>query len=205
MQAEKGGALSSRSTNKQRLVLALAAGSAFVIAPFALLGASEAAPVTAGAAPSATHALNGSAVRHLSGIALSNNKVSDATTTVPPTAPPATTPVTVPPTTTPPTTAAPRFIAVAPPSTVPAGYSGRVAAGQATYYSTGPGSGVCASKVAPRGATVKVTNVASGAWITCVVGDYEESGWPRVIDLATADFGRLASLSVGVISVTISW
>jgi hypothetical protein len=84
-------------------------------------------------------------------------------------------------------------------------YSGHAAVGEATYYSTGAGSGVCASKVAPRGTTIKVTNVATGAWITCFVGDYEEAGWPRIVDLAASDFGRLASLSAGVISVTISW
>jgi rare lipoprotein A (peptidoglycan hydrolase) len=78
-----------------------------------------------------------------------------------------------------------------------------VASGQATYY--GVASGSCASKVAPRGATVKVTNQATGASITCVVNDYEEATWPRVIDLSSADFGRLASLSSGVISVTLEW
>ena len=169
------------------MVLALAAGTALVLAPLALLGTAEAAPAAPAGSSATTKGTHAKALRHLSQIALANEKVT--TTTAAPA------PVTTPPTT------APKVVFVAP-APAPT-YSGRVASGQATYY--GAAAGSCASKVAPRGTTVKVTNQATGASITCVVNDYEEATWPRVIDLSSSDFGRLASLSSGVISVTLEW
>ncbi len=74
--------------------------------------------------------------------------------------------------------------------------------GQATYYAHNPSG--CASRTVPRGTTVTVT-AASGASITCTVDDYGPFGAGRIIDLSEQGFSRLASLSTGVISVTVTW
>lgn len=202
MQAEKGGALSSRSTHKQRLVLALAAAVTIVLAPLTILRGTEAVPAASAGTSVTAQAMPSPAVRHLTEIALADARV---TTTTAGSAPRAVPPTTQAPSVTAPPTTAPTVVSPAPGAAPSSGggYSGRVASGQATFYGAPEGS--CASQIVPRGSTVKVTNQATGAWITCVVNDYEQAVWPRVIDLSAADFDRLASQSAGVISVTIEW
>jgi rare lipoprotein A (peptidoglycan hydrolase) len=50
-----------------------------------------------------------------------------------------------------------------------------------------------------------VTNIASGASITCTVDDREAAGPPHVVDLSPSGFEGLAPLSQGVVQVNISW
>ncbi len=126
-----------------------------------------------------------------------------ATTAPPETAPATTQPAWTPPPTTapawtpPPTTAPP-----APTTTAPPAAGAHSESGQATYY--GHNASGCASRTVPRGTTVRVT-AASGASITCTVDDYGPFGAGRIIDLSEQGFSRLASLSTGVISVTVTW
>ena len=201
--AEKGGVLSVQATGHKRHLVAMAAGVCMIAAPLALLAGGGASSVAASAPTQAAHFAvpTGDSVKRavaLRDLQLANNRVVIPTTTTT-AAPPVTTaprPVT--------TTTAPRRVYVAPPTTAPPAPSfGRSVSGQATYY--GVGAGACASHVAPRGALLHVTNTSTGASITCTVSDYEAAPYPRVVDLSSADFGRLASLDQGVISVTISW
>jgi len=50
-----------------------------------------------------------------------------------------------------------------------------------------------------------VTNLATGAAITCVVDDREADNPGRVVDLSYSGFSALASPSQGLIDVTITW
>lgn len=117
-----------------------------------------------------------------------------AESTAPPTTqwqPPATTapapaPVTAPPTTTPP------VLPAAPTSSE---------SGQASYYDH-PGG--CAHKTLPFGTVVHIT-ASNGNTASCVVNDRGPFVAGRIIDVDTATFAQLASLSAGVITVTISW
>jgi len=202
--AEKGGVLSVQATSHKRHLVAMAAGVCMIAAPLALLADGGVSSVAVSAPTQAAHLAipsNGSVSRAvaLRDLQLANNRVViPTTTTVPPT--------TVPPTTAPRpvTTAAPPRVYVAPPTTQPAPVrSGNSLGGQATYYGTS--AGTCASHFAPRGAVLHVTNTANGASISCTVTDFEEAGYPRVVDLSSSDFSRLGSLSQGVLQVTISW
>ncbi|HEY1733811.1 MAG TPA: hypothetical protein VGG23_05140 [Acidimicrobiales bacterium] len=48
-------------------------------------------------------------------------------------------------------------------------------------------------------------NNATGASTVCTVDDREGAGYPRVVDLSPEGFSQIASLSQGVVAVTISW
>ena len=108
-----------------------------------------------------------------------------------------------PPTTAPPTTAAPKP-PPAPPTTKPkAPTSGRTETGGATYYEWHDGQ--CAHKTLPKGTRVRVTYLATGKSITCVVTDRGPFGAGMVIDLDPTDFAKLAPLRQGVMQVRLSW
>jgi rare lipoprotein A (peptidoglycan hydrolase) len=121
------------------------------------------------------------------------------TTTVPPPKPAAipvvhhvtpTTTTTVPPH--PATSAAP-----APPA------SGNVETGEASWYQATPGT--CASPDLPFGTVVTVTNLSSGASVTCTIDDREARNPGRVIDMSEQTFAQLADPSVGLIEVSVRW
>ena len=76
--------------------------------------------------------------------------------------------------------------------------------GLATWYAEAP-AGKCASPWLPFGTVLTVTDIATGASITCVVDDREAAGPPHVVDLSPSGFAQLADPSQGVVDVTISW
>ncbi|MGH9047649.1 MAG: septal ring lytic transglycosylase RlpA family protein [Acidimicrobiales bacterium] len=78
------------------------------------------------------------------------------------------------------------------------------ATGVATWYSEAP-PGRCASPWLPKGVTLTVTDIATGATITCLVDDREADNPGRIVDLSPSGFGALAPLGQGVIQVAISW
>jgi rare lipoprotein A (peptidoglycan hydrolase) len=75
--------------------------------------------------------------------------------------------------------------------------------GQASWYGATPGT--CASPSLPFGTVVTVTDLATGASVRCTVDDREAHTPGRVLDMAEATFSQLASPSVGVIEVRLSW
>lgn len=75
--------------------------------------------------------------------------------------------------------------------------------GKATYYAA-PG-GTCAHKTLPMGTIVTVTNTSNGNSVTCRVADRGPFGPGRVIDLSKDGFAKLAPLSQGIVSVSLSW
>lgn len=76
-------------------------------------------------------------------------------------------------------------------------------AGQASWYDTA--SGTCASRSAPYGTLMHVTNMATGATTTCRVADYGPTVSGRIIDLSRFSFSQIADTSQGVISVRVEW
>ena len=66
-------------------------------------------------------------------------------------------------------------------------------------------AGTCASPSLAFGTVVTVTDLSTGASIRCTVDDREAHNPGRVVDLSPATFSQLASLSVGVIEVRLSW
>ncbi len=76
-------------------------------------------------------------------------------------------------------------------------------AGLASWY--GSPAGTCASPSLAFGTVLTVTDVSTGASTRCTVDDREAHNPGRVVDLSPATFSELASLSVGVIEVRISW
>lgn len=75
--------------------------------------------------------------------------------------------------------------------------------GNASWYAYT--AGTCAHKSIPKGTVVKVTNLATGVWTTCVVADRGPYGDGRILDLSRDVFAKLASNSSGVISVKAEW
>lgn len=78
------------------------------------------------------------------------------------------------------------------------------ATGQASWYDEAP-DGTCAHRSLPMGTAVTVTNLANGKSVTCTVADRGPYIDGRIIDLARATFGRIASTGAGVIDVRITW
>jgi len=76
-------------------------------------------------------------------------------------------------------------------------------AGLASWY--GSPAGTCASPSLAFGTVLTVTDVSTGASTRCTVDHREAHNPGRVVDLSPATFSELASLSVGVIEVRISW
>jgi rare lipoprotein A (peptidoglycan hydrolase) len=75
--------------------------------------------------------------------------------------------------------------------------------GRASWYEQQPG--VCAHRSLPFGTVVTVTDNATGASVTCTVGDRGPFVSDLIIDLAPSEFGQLAPTSTGLVGVTISW
>ncbi len=127
------------------------------------------------------------------------------TTTTAAPAPTTTTAPPAPPTTAPPPPPPP------PPEPVPAALAAEhadgVHEGYVSWYDL-PGSraGVCAHRTIERGTVVTVTNLDTGAWITCTVDDRGPySGDDKVLDLHRDDFARLAPLDQGVFPARLDW
>ena len=78
-----------------------------------------------------------------------------------------------------------------------------VESGKASWYAHTPGT--CAHKTLPFGTIVTVKNSNTGATTTCRVADRGPFGAGRIIDLTKDVFARIASISQGVVPVTISW
>ncbi len=78
-----------------------------------------------------------------------------------------------------------------------------ITAGIASWY--GAPAGTCASPTLVFGTVVTVTDLATGVSLRCTVDDREAHNPGRVIDLAPATFSQLASPSVGLIEVRLSW
>jgi len=126
------------------------------------------------------------------------------TTTTPP--PPTAIPVAhvvVPSTTT--TTSAPKPPPPPPPPPPPAPSpaTGHEETGEASWYGAAPGT--CASPDLPFGTVVTVTDLASGASVTCTIDDREAQNPGRVIDMSEQTFAQLADPSVGLIEVSVRW
>jgi rare lipoprotein A len=64
---------------------------------------------------------------------------------------------------------------------------------------------MCAHKSLPKGTALTVTNLANGKQTTCVVGDRGPYIEGRILDLSKTAFSEIASLSDGVIRVSIEW
>jgi rare lipoprotein A (peptidoglycan hydrolase) len=120
------------------------------------------------------------------------------TTTAPPVPAPAVKPVTTttasPPPAPKPVAAPPKPVVTSPQNTM---------TGQASWY--GAPAGTCASPTLTFGTVVAVTDVSTGSTVHCTVDDREAHTPGRVLDLAPGTFSQLASLSVGVIEVRLSW
>jgi hypothetical protein len=185
---EKGGGLREQRTGGRRLLAGSLLSAGLVVAPLLLLGTGM-APRAAGG-PRAAAAVDARPHRGLLG-GLSLAFEAPATTTSS-TAAPVTSTTLAPPTTTEPPLA-PRVVA-----TVPS------ADGLATWYAAAP-AGRCASPWLPFGTVLTVTDLSTGASISCVVDDREAAGYPHVVDLSPSGFASLAPLGQGTIEVEISW
>jgi rare lipoprotein A (peptidoglycan hydrolase) len=76
--------------------------------------------------------------------------------------------------------------------------------GGASYYDYSDPR-MCAHKSLPKGTALTVTNLANGKQTTCVVGDRGPYVDGRILDLSKTAFSEIASLSDGVIRVSIEW
>ncbi|HUR77518.1 MAG TPA: septal ring lytic transglycosylase RlpA family protein [Acidimicrobiales bacterium] len=74
---------------------------------------------------------------------------------------------------------------------------------EASYHESNPW--ICAHKTIAKGIVLTVTNLNTGASITCEVGDRGPYVQGRILDLSKYAFSRLASTSSGVIPVKITW
>jgi len=124
-------------------------------------------------------------------------------------------PTSRPTTTAPPVTAAPKPRTTtppvaAPPATAPPRAASPIPAaaaesqtGGASWYDYNPGQ--CAHLTIPKGTVVTVTNLGTGASVTCVVTDRGPHVAGRIIDLDRGTFARIAPPGAGVIQVRITW
>ncbi|MGH9154216.1 MAG: septal ring lytic transglycosylase RlpA family protein [Acidimicrobiales bacterium] len=76
--------------------------------------------------------------------------------------------------------------------------------GKASWYSAAA-SGTCAHRSLSKGTRVRVTHLASGRSVVCVVSDRGPYIDGRIIDLAEADFAQLTGSHEGVVDVKIEW
>ena len=104
------------------------------------------------------------------------------------------------------TTTAPSVAATVPPAPH-VEQSDRTQLGDVSWYELdGARAGICAHRILDKGTVVTVTNVATGASITCTVGDRGPySGDDKVLDLFRDDFARLAPLEEGVVRARLDW
>ncbi|HZU80015.1 MAG TPA: septal ring lytic transglycosylase RlpA family protein [Acidimicrobiales bacterium] len=122
------------------------------------------------------------------------------TTTTAPHPTTTTVPVRVAPVTT--TTVARTTTTTAAPATAASG-SGHSETGQASWYQAP--AGTCATPNIPFGTVITVTDLATGASVTCTMDDRQSPSTGRVIDLSEATFAQLANPSQGVIEVRLTW
>lgn len=80
---------------------------------------------------------------------------------------------------------------------------GRASWYDAKYHQSNPW--ICAHKTIPIGTVLTVTNVNTGAWITCEVGDRGPYVEGRILDLSKYAFSRLANPSSGLVWVRITY
>lgn len=80
---------------------------------------------------------------------------------------------------------------------------GRASWYDAKYHEANPW--ICAHKTIAKGIVLTVTNVNTGASITCEVGDRGPYVDGRILDLSKYAFSRLANPSTGLIWVKITW
>lgn len=74
---------------------------------------------------------------------------------------------------------------------------------EAKYHASNPW--ICAHKTIAKGTVLTVTNVKTGAWITCEVGDRGPYVEGRILDLSKHAFSQLANPSSGLVWVKISY
>jgi uncharacterized protein YabE (DUF348 family) len=79
---------------------------------------------------------------------------------------------------------------------------GKANKGQGTWYAW-KGGLFAASTTIPKGAFVKVTNLANGKSVVVEINDYGPQGKGRIIDLDKVAFAKIASLGAGVIGVKV--
>jgi len=79
---------------------------------------------------------------------------------------------------------------------------GKAAKGQGTWYAW-KGGLFAASTTIPKGAFVKVTNLANSKSVVVEINDYGPQGKGRIIDLDKVAFAKIASLGAGVIGVKV--
>lgn len=75
--------------------------------------------------------------------------------------------------------------------------------GAASWFNAPDGS--CAHNVIPKGTTVTVTRLSTGASTTCYIDQGGPSDTTRIIDLSMDTFEKLAAPGVGLIEVRIEW
>ena len=80
---------------------------------------------------------------------------------------------------------------------------GRASWYDAKYHASNPW--ICAHKTIPKGTVITVTNVNSGASITCEVGDRGPYVEGRILDLSKYAFSKLGNPSSGLLWVRITW
>ena len=79
---------------------------------------------------------------------------------------------------------------------------GKANKGQGTWYAW-KGGLFAASTTIPKGAFVKVTNLANNKSVVVEINDYGPQGKGRIIDLDKVAFAKLASIGAGVIGVKV--
>ncbi len=99
-------------------------------------------------------------------------------------------------------TPAPTTRPLAAPATAPA--SSYQVTGAASWYSEAP-AGYCASPELPFGTVVTVTDLSTGASVTCRIDDRQARAPNRVIDMSEEGFSQLAPLSAGLVEVSVRW
>lgn len=76
--------------------------------------------------------------------------------------------------------------------------------GKASWYVAAL-PGTCAHRTLPKGTRVRVTHLASGRSVICVVSDRGPYIDGRIIDLSEPDFAQLTGSHFGVVDVKIEW
>jgi rare lipoprotein A len=103
------------------------------------------------------------------------------------------------------TTAKPTTTSTAKPTTTTAAPSaGNRQEGGASYHDY-PDPKTCAHRTLPMGTILTVTNLDNGKQTTCRVNDRGPFVAGRILDLSRVAFGEIASVSQGVIRVSIEW
>lgn len=88
-------------------------------------------------------------------------------------------------------------------TTVPGFVAGQELGKASWYAAAAPGS--CAHRTVPKGTRVRVTHLATGKAVVCVVSDRGPYVDGRIIDLSEQDFAQLTGSHLGVADVKIEW